>query len=195
MPIYISPLNKRKIEALQLELATYAQYLIDELKANQAVSETTPELYDSLADVHNLLKVGERKNGLRDYRGDLKDAVQYVYTTTPYSKPIRAKLEAIWELKSILETPDTCANTILTTFQTELRNSTATMSQNRSQSSFRDASWKRMLTNLFAILTVVPGLALSIHSRFFSNKKTFNFTATTGEAVVDRMENIVALKK
>lgn len=112
-----------------------------------------------------------------------------------YTNQIIDKFNVIQEFRAELHNPHLPQVTRLKSFHEALKQEKGkTLLRHRSTSAtqtlFRDAYWKRMITNCLAIVTVIPAVCLSIYSRFYSPKKSFNFTTFMADILVDNVKEI-----
>jgi hypothetical protein len=206
------------IKKIDDELVEYLQYLKEQFVRNnlfregawnsqpkhEPIFEETGLTWEKRAsekiNENAIYQFGEKEDAQPEKIHGLSVAFINVGQANPDEKQLKVdlvkKFNAVQHLRALLNHPTTSKQENLRVFYQEACLPENPMLKHRSTSKyhalFRDAYWKRITLNCAAILAVVPGIALAIHSRFFTPKKSWNFTAFKGDIVV---QNIKAAAK
>lgn len=145
----------------------------------------------------NIKKI-DNKPFSQQFKTDNNLSVMFInpFKADPYEEQLKTdlvkKFNAVQHLRAVLKNPINSGITNLQMLYQELCLPGSPLLKHRSTSInhalFRDAYWKRMLLNIAAILTVVPGIVLAINSKFFTPKSSWNFTAFKGDIVVQNIK-------
>lgn len=115
-------------------------------------------------------------------------------------KELFAKFNYVQEIRAVLANPHQLAKDRLQALKHMLDGRWGqSIAQHRSSNNlhavFRDAQWKRVVATILACLIVPVGVGLAIRSRFFTPKKSWDFTKTRGETVINEVNNSLKNRK